>query len=166
MDEAANEAQESTRRELERKAKALNSAERRVLDLLWDQKRREVRKQVPLEVLYFLESDKSRQSNAGTDVHLIQLEKKGYVSTVVAQGKRTILQPAAGHRLYDVTPQGVAFLKDKHPAVLAYWEKLLQLTPPTVSLAVAAIGLLASVAGLIQFGWWVHDKFLHLPLAK
>ena len=65
---------------------------------------------------------------ASVDLLTLELEIKKYI----------VKKPDPQGAYFELAPKGVAHLKDEHPTVLMYWKRLLQLSPPSVSLLVAS----------------------------
>jgi len=128
--------------------KHLTKTQRRVLEYFWNEKRQELRYQIPKEVIYFLESEERHAAMMGIvrsdiDLVLLKLQSKGYLES-------------SGGSDVKLSNEGVEYLTRVHPLILLYWEKALKLTPPTVSLLAAFIGFVASVFGIVQFIDWLR----------
>lgn len=125
----------------------------RILEYFWNARKQELRPRLPEAVIWFFETDDwhetlSQMLRSRVDVSTLALSIKGFILTK---------QDDTG-RFFELAPAGVAYMKDKHPTVLAYWKRLLELSPPMLSLVVAAIGFVASVFGIIQFVAWLTGK--------
>src|SRR5712692_467269 len=66
--------------------KHLTKTQRRVLEYFWNEKRQELRYQIPKEVIYFLESEERHAAMMGIvrsdiDLVLLKLQSKGYLES-------------------------------------------------------------------------------------
>lgn len=115
---------------------------RRIMDYFWSKRGRSERRFVPKSVIHYLEGERRGYQSSRTDFELFELEsKERYLAQSISEGER-------GYKLTEV---GLVYVVRRHPFVLQYWEKALELSPPTLSLVVAAISFVGSVFGIIQF---------------
>jgi hypothetical protein len=138
---------------LEQIQDAITEDHNRILDYFWNRRTQKLRRRVRELVIWFFETDDSHETLFDvirSKVHLwtLDLEDKKYITSGTDQYGT----------FFELTPKGVAYVKDRHPTVLAYWKRLLELSPPTLSLIVAIIGFLASVFGIVQFVFWLQGK--------
>jgi hypothetical protein len=150
--EVAKKAAEVSRAIEERHRHALTDREIRIMEYFWDRGGQRIRRMVPAMVLIFFERDREPPGN---QEHVTMQTAEAVGRLVSRKYVRLKLDMDANVEL-DV--DGIVWLKDRHPLVLQYWQKLLELTPPTLSLVVAAVGFVASVAGLIQFVDWTAGR--------
>jgi hypothetical protein len=125
----------------------------RIIEYFWNRRKQELRRRLPQSVIWFFETDEwnetlSDMRRAQVDVVTYQLEMKKYI----------VRKTDKDGTFFELAPAGVVYLKDKHPTVLAYWKRLLELSPPTLTLLVAIVGFVASVFGIIQFVAWLKGK--------
>ena len=137
--------------ELDRLQGDLTADHERILDYFWNDKKQVLRPRLPQLVIWFFEADSWHETlgdmiRSRVDVLTIELEIKKYV----------VAKSDSHGKYFELSPNGVAYLKDAHPTVMMYWQRFLQLAPPSVSLLVALVGLVASVFGIIQFIAWVR----------
>jgi hypothetical protein len=133
---------------------ALSLDERRVMEYFWNSKKQRLRKRVPYTVLLFFETDEYHDSlhpmiTSRLNLVLLKLEIKKFLSK----------KGDPNGAIYELAADGVGYMKSKHPDVLMYWTRLLQLAPPSLSLFVAAVGFVASIFGIIQFIDWLQQRF-------
>ena len=137
--EVAAEVSEAARR-------ALSNGERRYLEYFWNPKRQELRTDMPLQVIAFLEAESRHDSlhsavDAQVRADITGLAAKGYL-TISGSRERTTAT---------LTNMGVAYVKDAHPKLIVLWERLLERTPKPWSLVITLVGFAASIFGIIQF---------------
>jgi len=144
---------------LNRNAEALDDAQRqiteddeRVLEYFWDRRQKKLRGPIPQTVILFFESDGWH----ATLSDLIRSRVALVTLRLAIKGYLTEHSDSQDQKYYELTKDGTEYLVTKHPTVLAYWEKLLALSPPTASLIVALVGLVASIMGIVQFIDWIR----------
>lgn len=138
--------------DLRRLQDELTPDEERVLDYFWNGKEQKQRPRIYQSVIYFFETDSWDETLYDT------IRSRVNAVTFDLQNKSYVAQKSDSYGTYFVLePKGVAHLKDEHPTVLVYWKRLLELSPPTLSLLVAIIGFVASLFGIIQFIAWVKQ---------
>jgi len=125
----------------------------RILEYFWNTRKQKLRLRLPEAVIWFYETDDWHETlsnilHTRVDVLTLLLQTNGWI--VRKQGN--------GGIFFELTPTGVAYMKDKHPTVFAYWKRFLEFSPPTLTLLAALIGFVASVFGIIQFVAWWKDK--------
>jgi len=140
----------------------MDERQERILEYFWDPKNQRVRDIVPKSLIYYFEGGQyydipiAALAKTTVDVTIIELTHAGYIQDAQIKDP-THRATFEKEEFLTVTARGMAWLKDAHPTVLMYWNRILELTPAWASLAVAAIGLVASVFGIIQFGVWVKS---------
>lgn len=129
---------------MEAAKRTLTERDKKYLDYFWNRKTKRIRESFPRAVLCFFESETVHPSLSSmvasrVDADMAQLASKGYVEVQI-----TI--PA---REYTLTKQGVAYLKDQHPHLLVLFDRLWEKLPRPLTLAIKAIGLIATLVGLV-----------------
>jgi hypothetical protein len=125
---------------------ALTDDERRLLEYFWNRRKKEIRDRLSEVIINWFETDQHDKSMAEiiiaqTDCDMLSLRTKGYIESV---GSR---QPA----VYSLTKQGVEYLKDRHPRIIAIWESFLESTPSFWTFIGTLVGLIASALGIYEF---------------
>jgi hypothetical protein len=123
--------------------RALSKRDKKYLDYFWNRKTKTIRESLPRAVLCFFESETVHSSlvsivTASVEVDMAQLASKGYVEVPKT------MHPSE----YALTKQGVAYLKDQHPRLIILLDRLWEKLPKPLSLAIKAIGLVATLVGL------------------
>ena len=152
MQDLTREVRARTRQALEENERRLTANERAVLEHFWNDRRQELRLEIPKEVLYFLEGEVHPKSEGllirgETESILLSLSSKGYLESALLREAKARL-----------SIQGAVFLTEQHPTLLMYWARTLHLIPPSFSLIATVIGLVASVFGIVQFISWVRGS--------
>jgi hypothetical protein len=142
----------------ERVKKSLNSAHEKVLGYFWNEKSQRIRTRIPTKVILFFESDALNndlkgQGPGSARTVVLELIDKGYLEKIRVKdiAEEILLREFGKEEFLTPTAQGVEWIKNKHPTVLMYWERIRQLFPSWVNLLVTLIGLVASIFGIIQF---------------
>ena len=129
---------------MEAAKRTLTERDKKYLDYFWNRKTKKIRESFPRTVLCFFESETEHPSLSSmvasrVNADMAQLASKGYVEVT-----RTIPP-----REYTLTKQGVAYLKDQHPHLIVLFDRLWERLPRPLTLAIKAIGLVASLVGLV-----------------
>lgn len=124
----------------------------RIIEYFWNPRKQKLRHRLPQSVIWFFEEDEWHETLS--DMIRAQVN----LSTLQLEIKNFIIKKTDNGIYFELTPEGVAYMKDKHPTVLAYWKRILELSPPTLTLFIAVIGFVASIAGIIQFVAWLTSK--------
>lgn len=155
-----DEVQNLTNKLLEKNAILLQQAKEemtedmdRIIEYFWNPRKQKLRRRLPEPVIWFFEEDEWQETlsdmiRAQVNLSTLKLEIKEYI----------IKKTDKDGTFFELAPAGVAYLKDKHPTVLAYWKRILELSPPTLTLFAAVIGFVASIFGIIQFVAWLKGN--------
>jgi len=133
---------------LDRLQRALGGDHERILGYFWNDKSQKLRFRLPEPVIWFFETDGYHETLTDlirSRVNLLTLEldrKKYFVSKSDRDGN-----------YFELTPQGVAYLMDKHPTLLVYWKLFLDLLSNWWGLMAGSVGFVAAVMDLIQVPW-------------
>ncbi len=130
--------------------------ERRIMDYFWNRSRGSHREHVPTVVIHWLEGERGNWDRSRINFELSDLaaDNPNYLPS---EGSYLAAKTVHDVQGYELTKAGIAYLTKKHPTVLQYWEKALELSPPTISLLVAVIGFVASAVGIVQFVAWYRN---------
>ena len=135
----------------ERNRRAISPSHKRILEYFWNSKRKQIRDALPLAVVDFFESEESsatfRMLNvSNVNLLIAELIAKGYIDPPVRKPGQVRAED-----ILTLKRLGLDFLYKRHPYVFVWWTKILDALPSSVSLAMAAVGLVASVLGILQF---------------
>jgi hypothetical protein len=141
------------------KINALSAVQDRFIEYFWNSKAARHRLEMSLDILCYLEADS--RSREYLPLQPIQVAND-VLRTIEALGRRGLIildvekPPASLDGVIRLTDLGAAHLAHKHPTLLARWQRLLEITPPFVSLIASIIGFVASIFGVIQFIDWLR----------
>lgn len=146
LDDATLQLLDGTAKAMDRARTSLSEKEARILEYFWDARHKRIRSTMPQSVVCFFEADEYDSSLENVIVSKVN----AWVARLVSKGYLSERQEGA-RTLYELTRQGMSYLKDQHPALLANWQSLIEFTPPIVSLTVGAITFIAAVLGIVEF---------------
>lgn len=124
----------------------LSRGEKKYLEYFWNPKRLELRENVPLAVISFLEGEPidpslTTQIDARVQVDMLSLVRKGYIQDT----------GSGDTAKYKLTTLGAVYVTNKHPRLIVLWDALVARTPRMWRFAVGILAFIASVFGIIDF---------------
>lgn len=126
--------------------KELSNSEKRLLEYFWNNKRRVIMKTIPESVIVYFENEGQDEIYHGNTLRRVQHDMNGLFT------KKYVVRVEQGNVVhYGLTPDGMAYLKDKHPRLFILVDRLIERTPLIAKFLIGAVGLIASIFGIIQF---------------
>ena len=138
------------------RSRPLTRDQKRILDYFWNRKTATHRPRLPQSVLWFLETDCFSKDDpdviqARADLLTLQLHIKQYI-------ERSSDQTGV---YFELTPKGETYLRFSHPRIVNYLQRMIELSPPLLTLTITIVGFIASIVGIIQFVDWVRHLHPH-----
>jgi len=125
----------------------LQDEEKRVLEHFWNPTQRIKRSKLPVSVIAFLDDEVLKKPHIPSQAPpvLVILEK--------LRTRKYVRQSSGGFSQfeYELDVEGNTYLERAHPSLLVLWDNLVARIPRIVVFVVAAIGLISSILGIIQF---------------